>query len=296
MLHTSLADLTMNLGDTAAADEHARAALPVMERLGAMDDVVQLRALLVLCAIAEERLADAAAELERVDAIDDRGTLFGGIAFRQIGAAELALARGEIAVRAAHLPGVRGGPGGAAAAGDRADRHGAVGHARRIDRARGACLPRGDRRRRRLRPRACSPTSRERLLRVLDPANPHLDYPVAGLALFALGAWGLLRDAAPVGRRGRAARPRRALRLQPDDPDDGVGADRAARRGARPRPDRRAARRASATGGRRSCSTRRTASSSGSPARGAACSCAPRAARRSPSRRCRRAASSRPRR
>jgi hypothetical protein len=40
--------------------------------------------------------------------------------------------------------------------------------------------------------------SRERILRTLDPANPQLDYPVAGLALFALGLWGLLRDAAPV--------------------------------------------------------------------------------------------------
>ncbi len=97
LLRTRLADLTVNLGDTAAADEHARAALPVMERLGATDDVLQLRALLVLCAIAEGRLADAEAELERVDAIDDRGTLFGGIAFWQIGAAELALARGDIA-------------------------------------------------------------------------------------------------------------------------------------------------------------------------------------------------------
>ena len=36
-------------------------------------------------------------------------------------------------------------------------------------------------------------------MRVLDPANLHLDYPVAGLALFALGTWGLLRDAAPAG-------------------------------------------------------------------------------------------------
>ena len=85
VLHTRLADLTMHLGDRAAAEEHARAALPVMERLGAMDDVVQLRALLVLCAIAEERLADAAAELERLDAIDERESLFGGAAFRLAG-------------------------------------------------------------------------------------------------------------------------------------------------------------------------------------------------------------------
>ena len=132
VLHTRLADLTMHLGDTAAAEEHARAALPVMERLGAMDDVVQLRALLVLCAIAEERLADAAAELERLDAIDERGTLFGGIAFRQIGAAELALARGDVTtgLRLYRECAVR--PGGAAAPGDRADRHGAVGHVRRV--------------------------------------------------------------------------------------------------------------------------------------------------------------------
>ena len=37
--------------------------------------------------------------------------------------------------------------------------------------------------------------ARDRALRVLDPAHPHLDYPVCGLVLFALGAWGLLRDA-----------------------------------------------------------------------------------------------------
>ena len=47
-------------------------------------------------------------------------------------------------------------------------------------------------------PAALFAACRERALRVLDPANPHLDYPVAGLALFGLGAWGLLRDAAPV--------------------------------------------------------------------------------------------------
>jgi hypothetical protein len=41
-------------------------------------------------------------------------------------------------------------------------------------------------------------TSRKRVLRVLDPANPHLDYPVTGLALFGLGAWGLLREATSV--------------------------------------------------------------------------------------------------
>jgi hypothetical protein len=42
--------------------------------------------------------------------------------------------------------------------------------------------------------RAC----RGRALRVLDPSDPTLDLPVAGLALFALGTWVLLREEAPA--------------------------------------------------------------------------------------------------
>ena len=197
LLHTRLADLTVNLGDTAAADEHARAALPVMERLGATDDVLQLRALLVLCAIAEGRLADAEAELERVDAIDDRGTLFGGIAFGQIGGAELALARGDVATGlrlyrecAAALAGLR--LPGIESTG--MEPWGVLGESIALGaHAYHAATDADDAYARRL-----FASSRERVLRMLDPANPQLDYPVAGLALFALGAWGLLRDAAPV--------------------------------------------------------------------------------------------------
>ena len=71
MLRHHLAQLTMQLGRTGAAIEHARAALGVMRRLGARDDEVQLRSLLGLCAIAQGRLADAEAELE-VDRRDRR--------------------------------------------------------------------------------------------------------------------------------------------------------------------------------------------------------------------------------
>ena len=197
LLHTRLADLTVNLGDTAAADDHARAALPVMERLGATDDVLQLRALLVLCAIAEGRLADAEAELGRVDAIDDHGTLFGGIAFRHICAAELALARGDIATGlrryrecAAALAGLR--LPGVESTG--MEPWGVLGESIALGaHAYHAATDADDAYARRL-----FATSRERILRLLDAENPQLDFPVAGLALFALGAWGLLRDAAPV--------------------------------------------------------------------------------------------------
>jgi hypothetical protein len=40
--------------------------------------------------------------------------------------------------------------------------------------------------------------SRAGALRVLTRENPHLDYPASGLVLFALGAWSLLRRAAPA--------------------------------------------------------------------------------------------------
>ena len=98
ILRTQLAQLTMHLGDPIAASEHAYAALPVMERLGATDDEIQLRSLLVLCRIAEGRLADAEAELDRMDGIErlkDSRSVLGGLAVQQIGRAELALARGE---------------------------------------------------------------------------------------------------------------------------------------------------------------------------------------------------------
>ena len=95
MLHNQLAQLKMHLGDRDAASAHARIALPVMQRLGATDDEVQLRSLLALCAVAEDRLEDAERELDQVDRLDEREATFGGTAFREIGRAEVALARGD---------------------------------------------------------------------------------------------------------------------------------------------------------------------------------------------------------
>ena len=193
-LRTNLADLTMTLGDTAAAAAHARAALPVMERLGAKDDVLQLRSLLVLCAVAEGRLADAAAELERVDAIDGRGALFGGIAFRQIGAAELALARGDVAaglrlyrecavaLAGLRLPGIEAT--GLEPWGVLGESLALGAHAHYATEDADLAYARG-----------VFAQSRGRVARILGEADPQLDYPVAGLALLALGTWCLLRDA-----------------------------------------------------------------------------------------------------
>jgi predicted ATPase/DNA-binding SARP family transcriptional activator len=193
MLHNQLAQLMMQFGDRAAASEHACAALPVMERLGANDDVVQLRALLGLCAIAEGRLDDAELELGRIDGLDESEAIFGGIAIRQIGRAELALARGDTVAGLRHyrecaaqmrelgFPGIpRTGLEPWALFGDSTALTAHAYLATGADETHGRELFR---------------RSREHALVVFDPANAQLDYPVAGQLLFSLGAWGLLREA-----------------------------------------------------------------------------------------------------
>jgi hypothetical protein len=230
ILHTQLAQLQMHLGHPRQASDHARAALPVMRRLGATDDEVQLRSLLGLCAIAEGRLDDAQGELAQIDEIDNSDSIFGGVTVRKIGQAELALARGENAtglrlyresaasMRELQLPGIpRTGLEPWSLFGDSTALTAHAYLASDTDAAHGREL-------------FCS--CRDHALRTLDRGNALLDYPVAGMVMFALGAWGLLRRAIP------AAHALRSVCLQPLDPDNGVGADHPARRGVNPRADR----------------------------------------------------------
>jgi predicted ATPase/DNA-binding SARP family transcriptional activator len=194
--HGLLAELTMHVGDHPAAVEHALTALPVMQRIGASDDELQLRTLLVFCAIGEGRLADAADELGRVDQVVSSATAFGGGAFRQVGRAELALASGDLGaglelyreravqMREIRLPGVtRTGTEPWVLFGEAMALSAHARYAAGDDVAHGEALF-----------RSC----RTGALRVMTPDNPHLDYPASGLVLFALGAWSLLRRVAPA--------------------------------------------------------------------------------------------------
>jgi predicted ATPase/DNA-binding SARP family transcriptional activator len=193
MSHALLAELTMHMGDRAAATGHARAALPVMHRIGAVDDEIQLRALLVLCAIAAGRLTEAEDELAWIDQIDESTVAFGGV-FRYICRAELMLASGDSAgglrgyrecvtrMRELEIPGMeRTGAEPWALFGDAMALSAHAWYARGEDSEHGQALF-----------SAC----RAGALKALGPANPRLDYPATGLLLFALGAWGLLRKAA----------------------------------------------------------------------------------------------------
>jgi len=196
MPHGLLAELTMHIGDYAAAVEHAVVALPVMQRIGASDDELQLRTLLVFCAIGEGRLAEAADELGRVDQIGPSATAFGWAAFRQVGQAELALASGDLGtglemyresadrMREIQLPGVtRTGMEPWMLLGEAMALSAHARYAAGDDVAHGEALF-----------RVC----RTGALRVMTAENPHLDYPASGLVLFALGAWSLLRRVSPA--------------------------------------------------------------------------------------------------
>jgi predicted ATPase/DNA-binding SARP family transcriptional activator len=190
-----LARLTMHVGDRAAAVEHARAALPVMQRLGAGDDEIQLRSLLASCAIAEGRLADAAAEIDRMGQVGTGGTGLGGTMI-QVCRADLALARGDHAdglalyrdcmarMRELSFPGVpKTGIEPWALFGTSTTLAAHAHYATGTDETHGAALF-----------RACCADG----LRMLTAPPPDLDYPVAGMVLFALGAWSLLHGAVPA--------------------------------------------------------------------------------------------------
>lgn len=195
-LRTQLSQLEMQLGRVPSAVAHARAALPVLLRLGASDDILQLRSLLTLAAITEGDLDRARSELARMHDVEESEHIFGGRLVIAMSQAELALASGDHDSGLAHyrtavgqvrdlrLPGVP-------ATGLEpwllvCESNALTAYARYSVPEHGEYAT------------ALFRTCRERTFRVLDPAYEQLDYPVAGMVLFAMGAWGLLQDALPA--------------------------------------------------------------------------------------------------
>lgn len=197
ILHSTLAHLNMQRGDRQRAVAHARAALPVLSRIGATDDETQLRSLLLIIALGEGDLRAAEAELAEIDRINDGGAVLGGLAVASLCAAELALARGDTAAalaeyrlaveraRALRLPEMPNSgfePWVVMAEALALTTH--AYHAEPAD------LPYGEELFRfAVSGRAPDLLSADRRL---------LDYPVSGSLLFGLGVWGLLRAALPL--------------------------------------------------------------------------------------------------
>lgn len=96
VLHTQLAGLYGNLGDSASASRHAAEALPVLERLGAVDDALQIRTSLAMAALNEGRRDDAARMLDDLESLGSQGT-YGEVLSVAAARAQLALADGDIA-------------------------------------------------------------------------------------------------------------------------------------------------------------------------------------------------------
>jgi predicted ATPase len=193
MAHVVLAELTMRVGDRAAAVRHSRTALPVMERLGAVDDEIQLRSQLVLCAIADGQLADADDQLSRLDRIGDPPSVFGAGIPRLMCRGELALARGqhaaglrmyrECAVRMRELryPGVTStGMEPWSFLGEAVALSAHARYATGEDETHGRALF-----------RTCRPHVLQACGSAID--GGYFDYPAGGTLLFALGTWTLLR-------------------------------------------------------------------------------------------------------
>jgi predicted ATPase/DNA-binding SARP family transcriptional activator len=196
MPQTLLAQLALHMGDRPATILHARAALTVMQRLGASDDEIQLRTLLISCAIADGRLTDAEDELGRIDGIDEGAEAFGSGVFRQFCRAEIALASGDAGaglriyregagrMRNLSFPGViQTGREPWALFGEALALSAHAHYATGDDAAYG---------------REFFAACREGALKVLTQDGGHFDYPAAGMLLFALGTWSLLRKAAPA--------------------------------------------------------------------------------------------------
>ncbi len=191
ILLAQLAELEMQLGRPAVAAGHAREALPILARLRAEDDTIQLRALLAFCALLDGRIDEAEGILDVIERAD-APPVFGTRVVLPAGRAEVALARGETEAGLAlyreamaqlgemHFPGLdaRGlepwAIFGEAAALTAYAIHG--------DGAGGDLFD----------------PVRAKAVRYLAGEAGHVDYPVAGMTLFALAAWGVHREALPL--------------------------------------------------------------------------------------------------
>ncbi|MFI5623133.1 BTAD domain-containing putative transcriptional regulator [Nocardioides sp. NPDC051685] len=192
MLHAQLSGLYAQIGRLGEAAHHAAEAVPVLRRLGADDDLVQTHAILVTYAIEQGRLEEAAEILAELSEKQPRGG-FGSRGAVHGARAQLFLAQGRVGEGLAlfrevvatmgemPFPGFTDDP-------DlvpwrvAAEAVTVVTCARHGDGADGADL---------------FDALMDKAPRLLSEERRSQDYPVTGMVLFALGLWGLRRDAVP---------------------------------------------------------------------------------------------------
>jgi predicted ATPase/DNA-binding SARP family transcriptional activator len=228
MLHSQLAQLHAALGRHEVADRHARHAIPVLDRLGATDDTVELLAVTGMHALAQGRFDEAERIFTVAESTGRTSPGFGGGTAGSTGHAELALARGESAeglrryrqvvdrVRAWQFPGFPEGSGlepwtlfGESAA--------LAAHALHGEGEDGADL---------------DALLRRKALALVQPGRGFLDHPVFGMVCFGLGLWAL-RRAAPSGAcRSEQSAPGGACRSEQSAPGGACRSEQSAPGGA----------------------------------------------------------------
>jgi hypothetical protein len=190
-LHAQLAQLHASLGRHDEAVGHAHLAIPVLERLGAAEDTVQLLGVVASHAIVQGRFDEA----ERIFAAIDTGRRpgFGSGVLRSIGRAEVALARGRPVdglrryrdavgeARDVRFPGF-GEVNGLEPWTLFTESAALVAHARHGEEDDGADL---------------EAVLRAKALALVGTRRPHLDHPILGVVVYALGMWALHRAASP---------------------------------------------------------------------------------------------------
>lgn len=96
LVRAQLAGLTMQVGDMRDAMGFARDAIPVLQALGASEDVAQLKAVLALGAMEDGRMAEAERIFDEIEAEDFGAGIFGAAITLLCGRAELDLAAGRV--------------------------------------------------------------------------------------------------------------------------------------------------------------------------------------------------------
>lgn len=95
LIRAQLAGLTMQVGNMTEAMGYAHDAIPVLQALGAGEDVAQLKAVLAVGAMADGRLDEAERIFEEIEAEDTGTGVFGAAIILLCGRAELDLAAGR---------------------------------------------------------------------------------------------------------------------------------------------------------------------------------------------------------
>lgn len=192
-LHTMLAGLYAQFGRGGDAAAHAREAAPVLTRLGAYDDALQVRGLMAMSALRDGDLDGAQKIVDEIADLAPRGG-FGTEGIQLTSRAEVAFARGEVlegtrlvrdaaeAISGMRFPGAEPEQQdlmpwaiyGEAVAVAALAVHGVDGDGSDLYDRLAAKAP-----------------------RALDTGRRFVDIPVLGLLLFGLGSWGLRRAALP---------------------------------------------------------------------------------------------------